>query len=328
MRLGLNQWQSTTLWYSLLSFSLSIYVYIYIYHLYLYGHLYHQVDAFTESAFKGNPAAVCLVDEDRDDQWLQSVAAEFNISETSYLTRLPSESNSDGSSTPRFRLRWFTPVVEVTLCGHATLAAAHTLFSSGKIDSDVIEFVTLSGILTAKKVAQNNKASDGVTHKGFFVELNFPSDPIAIFNSIEVSMISNALGGASVIYLGRTTTLDYLIVVVPSAKDVIDLQPNFDAIGKFPGNGMIVTGIAPSESEFDFYSRCFFPQYGINEDPVTGSAHCSLASYWSKELGKCDFVAYQASPRGGELNIHLDEHNQRVFLQGKAITVMEGKLLA
>ncbi|KAF4379995.1 hypothetical protein G4B88_029987 [Cannabis sativa] len=199
---------------------------------------YTLVDAFTESAFKGNPAAVCLLDEDRDDQWLQSVAAEFNISETSYLTRLPSESNSDGSSTPRFRLRWFTPVVE---------------------------FVTLSGILTAKKVAQNNKASDGVAHKGFFVELNFPSDPIAIFNSVEVSMISNALGGASVIYLGRTTTLDYLIVVVPSAKDVIDLQPNFDAIGKFPGNGMIVTGIAPSESEFDFYSRCFFPQYGINE---------------------------------------------------------------
>ncbi|KAF4361304.1 hypothetical protein F8388_001193, partial [Cannabis sativa] len=175
---------------------------IYIYYLYLYGHLYHQVDAFTESAFKGNPAAVCLLDEDRDDQWLQLVAAEFNISETSYLTRLPSESNSDGSSTPRFRLRWFTPVVE---------------------------FVTLSGILTAKKVAQNNKASDGVAHKGFFVELNFPSDPIAIFNSIEV--------------------------VVPSAKDVIDLQPNFDAIGKFPGNGMIVTGIALSESEFDFYSR-------------------------------------------------------------------------
>ncbi|XP_030508169.2 uncharacterized protein LOC115722927 isoform X1 [Cannabis sativa] len=263
---------------------------------------YTLVDAFTESAFKGNPAAVCLLDEDRDDQWLQSVAAEFNISETSYLTRLPSESNSDGSSTPRFRLRWFTPVVEVTLCGHATLAAAHTLFSSGKIDYDVIEFVTLSGILTAKKVAQNNKASDGVAHKGFFIELNFPSDPIAIFNSVEV--------------------------VVPSAKDVIDLQPNFDAIGKFPGNGMIVTGIAPSESESDFYSRCFFPQYGINEDPVTGSAHCSLASYWSKELGKCDFVAYQASPRGGALNIHLDEHNQRVFLQGKAITVMEGILLA
>ncbi|KAM6546656.1 hypothetical protein CsatB_027392 [Cannabis sativa] len=176
----------------------------------------YTVDAFTESAFKGNPAAVCLLDEDRDDQWLQLVAAEFNISETSYLTRLPSES----------------------LMG-LQLQAAHTLFSSGKIDYDVIEFVTLSGILTAKKVAQNNKASDGVAHKGFFVELNFPSDPIAIFNSIEV--------------------------VVPSAKDVIDLQPNFDAIGKFPGNGMIVTGIALSESEFDFYSRCFFPQYGINE---------------------------------------------------------------
>ncbi|XP_062086053.1 uncharacterized protein LOC133792150 isoform X1 [Humulus lupulus] len=289
---------------------------------------YTVVDAFTDSPFKGNPAAVCLLEEDRDDQWLQSVAAEFNISETCYLTRLLSESESDGSSTPRFRLRWFTPVVEVVLCGHATLAAAHTLFSSGKIDSDVIEFVTLSGILTAKKVAQNNKASDDEARKGFFIELNFPSDPNAEFNSVEVSMISKALGGASVINIRRTTTLDCLIVVVPSAKAVTDLQPNFDAIGKFPGNGMIVTGIAPPESEFDFYSRCFFPQNGINEDPVTGSAYCSLASYWSKELGKCDFVAYQASPRGGVLNIHLDEHDQRVVLGGKAFTVMEGILLA
>ncbi|XP_062086071.1 uncharacterized protein LOC133792167 [Humulus lupulus] len=289
---------------------------------------YTVVDAFTDSAFKGNPAVVCLLEEDRDDHWLQSVATEFNMPVTCYLTRLLTESESEGSSTPRFRLRWFTPVLEVVLCGHATLAAAHTLFSSGKIDSDVIEFVTLSGFLTAKKVGQNNKASDDEARKGFFIELNFPSDPNAEFNSVEVSMISKALGGASVINIRRTTTLDYLIVVVPSAKSVTDIQPNFDVIGKFPVKATIVTGLAPPESEFDFYSRSFSPQYGINEDPVTGSAHCSLASYWSKELGKCDFVAYQASPRGGVLNIHLDEQNQRVILRGKAFTVMEGILLA
>ncbi|PON65767.1 Phenazine biosynthesis protein [Parasponia andersonii] len=291
---------------------------------------YSLVDAFTESPFKGNPAAVCLLEEYRDEQWLQSVAAEFNISETCYLTRITeSEEPYDSphhSSIPRFRLRWFTPVAEVILCGHATLAAAHTLFLSGKIDSDVIEFVTLSGILTAKRVPEHDESLDIEKHKSFFIELNFPSDPNTEFNSAEVSLTSKALGGASVIDIKRTTTLDYLIVVVPSAKAVTDLQPDFDAIGKYPGRGTIVTGVAPPESGFDFYSRFFSPQYGINEDPVTGSAHCSLASYWSKELGKCDFVAYQASPRGGVLNIHLDEQKQRVLLRGKAFTVMEGTI--
>ncbi|KAK9945333.1 hypothetical protein M0R45_010853 [Rubus argutus] len=168
----------------------------------------------------------------------------------------------------RFRLRWFSPVNEVKLCGHATLAAAHTLFKSGSISSDVIEFLTLSGILTAKKV------------------------------------------------------------VLPSGNTVADLQPHFDAIEKCPGSmGVIVTGIAPRESGYDFYSRFFCPKFGVNEDHVCGSAHCALAPYWCKKLGKCDVVAYQASPRGGILYIHLDEQNQRVLLRGKAVTVMEGTVL-
>ncbi|XP_024017360.1 uncharacterized protein LOC112090399 isoform X1 [Morus notabilis] len=320
---------------------------------------YSVVDAFTDSPFKGNQAAVCLLEEDRDDEWLQSVAAEFHISETCYLTRIAESEARDspnGPSVPRFRLRWFTPVAEVKLCGHATIAAAQTLFTSGKIDSDIIEFDTLSGILTAEKVPAKNKGSDGHEEQiDFFIELNFPADPNTDFNSVEDSLISKALGGVPVIDIKRTTTLDYLIVipptvhcaktnlplirsyilflvelfkvVVPSAKSVEDLWPDFDAIGKFPGKGIIVTGIAPPASGFDFYSRFFAPKFGINEDPVTGSAHCSLASYWRKELGKCDFVAYQASPRGGVLNVHLDEQSQRVLLRGKAFTVMEGTLL-
>ncbi|XP_073223829.1 uncharacterized protein [Cicer arietinum] len=282
-----------------------------------------EVDAFTDSAFKGNPAAVCLLEEDKNDYWFQSVAAEFNISETCYLTSI------HGTSIPRFGLRWFTPVSEVNLCGHATLAAAQTLFSTGLVDNNVIEFVTLSGILTAKKIpasnvtsAQNDEAKDT-----FYIELDFPADPIAESNSDDTSLISEALNGASIIDIKRTKNGDDLLVVVSSGKNVTEVEPQLDVIGKIAGRGVIVTGIAPSESGFDFYSRYFCPKFGINEDPVCGSAHCSLATYWSKKLGKCDLNAYQASARGGAINIHLDEQKQRVFLRGKAITVMEGCIL-
>uniref|UniRef100_A0A2N9G7Y0 Ribosomal protein eL8/eL30/eS12/Gadd45 domain-containing protein n=1 Tax=Fagus sylvatica TaxID=28930 RepID=A0A2N9G7Y0_FAGSY len=297
------------------------------------------VDAFTDSAFKGNPAAVCLLEEERDEQWLQAVAAEFNISETCYLTRL-SGSDSLDSPNPRFRLRWFTPVaecaclnllaIEVELCGHATLAAAHTLFSSGLVNSNMIEFVTLSGILTAKKFPETKESDssdnqNGEVQEGFLIELNFPTVATVDFNSVEVSSISSALNGASVIDIKKTTS-DILFVVVPSGETVVEIQPQIDAIRNCPGMGIIVSGAAPSGSGFDFYSRFFCPKLGINEDPVCGSAHCSLAPYWSKKLGKCDFVAYAASPRSGVLNIHLDEQNQRVLLRGKAVTVMEGHM--
>ncbi|WCJ21509.1 Phenazine biosynthesis-like domain-containing protein [Euphorbia peplus] len=284
-----------------------------------------EVDAFTDSPFKGNPAAVCLLEEDKDEKWLQAVAAEFNISETCYLTRITA------NSTPRFSLRWFTPVTEVELCGHATLAAAHTLFSNGLVDSNIIEFDTLSGILTAKKVPQISKTDVSSNQNSqavdcFLIELNFPSDSTAESNSVDLATISKALNGASAIDI-RTTTSDDLLVVLPSAKAVTEIQPQLDEIFKFPGRGVIVSGVAPSESGFDFYSRFFCPKFGINEDPVCGSAHCALATYWSKKLGKCDLMAYQASPRGGILDIHLDEANQRVLLRGKAATVMEGYIL-
>ncbi|KAL4654927.1 hypothetical protein ACB092_01G414900 [Castanea dentata] len=292
---------------------------------------YYVVDAFTDTAFKGNPAAVCLLEEERDEKWLQAVAAEFNFAETCYLTRL-SGSDSLDSSNPRFRLRWFTPVAEVKLCGHATLAAAHALFSSGLVNSNIIEFVTLSGILTAKKF-QEAKASNisdiqnVESQDCFLIELDFPTIPTTDFNSEEVSSISNALNGASVIDIKKTATSGDLFVVLPSGESVVEILPEFDAIRKCPESGIIATGAAPSGSGFDFYSRAFWPKLGINEDPVTGSAHCALAPYWSKKLGKCDLVAYQASPRSGVLNIHVDEQNQRVLMRGKSVTIMEGSLL-
>ncbi|MED6161606.1 hypothetical protein PIB30_062414 [Stylosanthes scabra] len=289
-----------------------------------------KVNAFTDSAFKGNPAAVCLLEEEKEQEWLQSVAAEFNVPVTCYLTTIISHSNNGTIHYPRFNLRWFTHVTEVNICAHATLAAAHTLFSSGLVESNnVIEFVTRSGILSAKRIQailQNGSKKDN----GFYIELDFPAYPITEPNLLadETSQIYGALNNcASIIDIKRTQILDDLLVVVSSGEVVRKVEPKFDAILKIPGRGVIVSGIAPRSSGFDFYSRFFCPKDGVNEDPVCGSAHCGLASYWSKKLGKCDFNAYQASARGGSLKIHIDNKKKRVLLRGKAVTIMEGCLL-
>jgi len=285
---------------------------------------YSLVDAFTDSPFKGNPAAIVLLEEERDDEWLQSVATEFNVSETAYLTRSDSNPNN-------FHLRWFTPVDEVNLCGHATLAASHFLFTSGVVNADEIKYFTLSGNLTAKRIPAV-KSSDSLPLKNgeardcFLIELNFPIIQTVEFDCAEVLLISKALGGAPVMEI-RKTAGDDLFVVLSSGKAVADLEPQVDEIKKCPGRGVIVTGMAAPGSGFDFISRFFVPKLGINEDPVCGSAHCALAPYWSKKLGKCDFVAYQASPRGGILELHFDEKNERVLLRGNAVTVMEGSIL-
>ncbi|KAL0419920.1 UNVERIFIED_CONTAM: putative isomerase [Sesamum radiatum] len=294
---------------------------------------YCVVDAFTESAYKGNPAAVCLLEEERDEEWMQAVAREFNISETCYLTRLSDSVESLTGSVPRFRLRWFTPVAEVKLCGHATLAASHFLFAYNLVKSHTIEFLTLSGILTAKRVPETKvldlpESLNGNSPDSFFIELDFPVVPVTEYDGTgEVSAISKSLGGASVNEIHKTTTDDDLIVVLPSGETVAEVEPNFGEIQKCPGRGIVITGLAPAGSGFDFFSRFFCPKLGIAEDPVCGSAHCALAPYWSKKLGKSDFIAYQASPRSGVLHLHLDEKNQRVLLRGKAVAVMEGSLL-
>ncbi|KAF5462611.1 hypothetical protein F2P56_018601 [Juglans regia] len=228
---------------------------------------YSVIDAFTDSAFKGNPAAVCLLDAERDEDWLQAVAAEFNISETCYLTRLTGSEPLD-SPVPRFRLRWFTPVSEVKLCGHATLAASHALFTSGLVNSNSIEFVTLSGVLSARKVLEiksdGSDIQNGEAQEFFFIEMDFPMGELIDFNSAEASAISNSLNGASFIDIKRTTA-DDLFVVLPSGESVVEIKPEFDAIRKCPGRGMIVSGAAPPGSGFDFYSRFFCPKLGVNE---------------------------------------------------------------
>ncbi|KAI3829621.1 hypothetical protein L1987_03748 [Smallanthus sonchifolius] len=286
---------------------------------------YAVVDAFTDTPFKGNPAAVCWLENiEKDGKWLQSVATEFNISETCYLTPIAEH----GSENPRFNLRWFTPVAEVELCGHATLAASHFLFQSGLVNSNTVEFSTLSGILTAKRIPSNkiNGSSNGESHDNFYIELDFPVVPVSDYNDLEVSAISEILNGVFVVDV-KKNTLDDIYVVLPSAKEVEEFKPQISKIKESPGRGVVITAPGPNGSGFDFYSRFFCPKLGIDEDPVCGSAHCALAAYWHEKLGKCDFVAYQASPRSGILHVHLDKENQRVLLRGKATTVMEGSLL-
>uniref|UniRef100_A0A1J3CVV6 Uncharacterized protein n=1 Tax=Noccaea caerulescens TaxID=107243 RepID=A0A1J3CVV6_NOCCA len=282
---------------------------------------YFVVDAFTDSAFKGNPAAVCFLNDDdnkRDDTWLQSLAAEFNISETCFLTPITGLES-------RFGLRWFTPNAEVDLCGHATLASAHCLFSNGLVDSEKVEFDTRSGILTAKRVPNN----DGeVKDESFLIELDFPVIPTSDINLNDDSstMITKALNGVTIVDI-KATANNNILVVLPSMESVTELQPRMDDILKCPCNGIIVTAAGSEESAYDFYSRYFPPKFGIDEDPVCGSAHCALAHYWSLKMNKCDFLAYQASPRSGTIGIHLDREKQRVLLRGKAVTVMEGNIL-
>ncbi|KAL8530667.1 hypothetical protein ACS0TY_007634 [Phlomoides rotata] len=290
---------------------------------------YCIVDAFTESAFKGNPAAVCLLEEERDEEWLQMVAREFNMPITCYLT--PFSDTADGF-LPKFRIRWFTSVAEVPICGHATLAASHFLFKYELVKSSRIEFVSLSGTLMAKKVSTKSNKNGGIAH--FLIELDFPVIPIMKYDEATsttptLSTICKSLNvsAAAVIEIHQTMTENDILVVLESAEAVIQVEPDLDEIRKFPGKGILITGLAPIASKFDFASRFFTPKMGVDEDYVCGSAHCALAPYWSRSLGKNNFIAYQASSRSGVLIVDFDEKNQRVLLRGRAVVVMEGTLL-
>ncbi|XP_042398289.1 uncharacterized isomerase BH0283-like [Zingiber officinale] len=299
---------------------------------------YAVIDAFTSAPFKGNPAAVCLLDTPEDaaagDEWMQSVAGEFNISETAFLSRavdVESDCPTNGACGPRFHLRWFTPVAEVELCGHATLAAAHFLWSHGLVNSEVIYFSTKSGTLTAKRVVSSNifDAIDVSSTKAqkFFIELDFPVLPVAECDALETLSIPVTLNGASIINVQKFGADEQLMVELSSAKDILNLQPNFEEIQKCAGGALVVTTSAPANSEFDFFTRYFCPKFGINEDPVCGSVHCALTPYWSKKLGKNSLVAYMASPRSGRLDLELIVETQRVLIRGEAVTVMTGTLL-
>ncbi len=255
-----------------------------------------QVDAFTDKPFSGNPAAVCVMEGPADEVWMQTVAREMNLSETAFLYPL-----DEG-----YHLRWFTPKVEVNLCGHATLASAHVLFESELVpDSKSISFKTRSGLLTACR-------------DGEFIELNFPA------THVEESSMPPGLTqllGVRPKFVGRSA-FDYLVEVESEAV-VRALKPDFSELAKLPVRGLCVTAFDFSK-RYDFVSRFFAPAAGVNEDPVTGSAHCALAPYWAKYLHRNEFLAYQASPRGGEVRLRLED--DRVILGGKAITVMRGEL--
>ncbi|MCG6918763.1 MAG: PhzF family phenazine biosynthesis protein [Deltaproteobacteria bacterium] len=256
-----------------------------------------QVDAFTDKPFSGNPAAVCILPKPRDDIWMQNVAREMNLSETAFICE-----QEDG-----FSLRWFTPRVEVDLCGHATLASGHILWEAGMLARhQQARFHTRSGLLTAES-------------KGDEVELNFPATPEE--PATAPPELSEALGLMPK-YIGKSK-FDFLLEV-ESEELVRNLQPDFSLLRTVQIRGIMVTSSADS-AEYDFVSRFFAPAVGVDEDPVTGSAHCCLGPFWSKKSGKNQFVAYQASPRGGIVRVRVA--GNRVYLSGKAVTVLRGELV-
>lgn len=226
--------------------------------------------------------------------------------------------------------------LQVDLCGHATLASAHFLFTTVLAKQQhaaaaMVEFVTRSGILTAKKVpAPPPPANDGGVpgEEKLFIELDFPMIDLVEYDSAETLSIPETLNGARVVSVWKSSTAGDLIVELSSGKEVADIIPNINEIKKCDGRGVIVTGPAPAGSDYDFFSRFFCPKFGIDEDPVCGSAHCVLAPYWGGKLGKQKLTAFQASPRSGTLYLELDSENRRVRIQGEAVTVMAGTLLA
>ncbi|MXY68324.1 MAG: PhzF family phenazine biosynthesis protein [Acidobacteriia bacterium] len=258
-----------------------------------------QVDAFTSRPFGGNPAAVCVLSRPADAAWMQHVAREMNLSETAFLV-----CRDDGA----YDLRWFTPAVEVDLCGHATLASAHVLWESGYLaDGSRAVFHTRSGRLSANQ-------------RNGWIEMDFPAEP----DQPTAAPTALAAGlNADLVYVGRNR-LDYL-VEVGSEATLRSLAPDAQRLSGIDTRGIIVTALADAHG-FDFVSRFFAPGTGIVEDPVTGSAHCCLGPYWQRRLGKADFTAWQASERGGLVRVVV--RDDRVTLSGKAVTVIRGELVA
>lgn len=257
----------------------------------------YQVDSFTETPFSGNPAAVCILDGPAPEPLMQSVASEMNLAETAFLYRA-----GDG-----YNLRWFTPAVEVDLCGHATLASAHVLWEAGHLDAgETARFQTRSGLLTAVKA-------------GDWIEMDFPAKPVSPVE--DSSGLVSAVGGAPV-YCGKGD-LDYLLQYA-TEEEVRALAPDFRALARLGLRGVIATA-EDTGPEFDFISRFFAPGAGIDEDPVTGSAHCALGPFWRERLGRDEFTAFQASKRGGVVRVAV--RGDRILLSGKAVTVLCGELL-
>lgn len=257
------------------------------------------VDAFTDRRFSGNPAAVCILRDMVEDWWMQDVAREMNLSETAFV--LPHEEGYD--------LRWFTPTTEVELCGHATLASAHVLWEEGLVGGDEeARFDTRSGLLVARRA-------------GDWIEMDFPAQP-AEEEGAAASQLAAALG-AEPRWVGRNRS--DLLVELADEKEVRTLKPDLSLLRAIAARGVIVTSPAVSD-RFDFVSRFFAPRVGVDEDPVTGSAHCALAPFWSGRLGRNELVGYQVSGRGGVVRTRWE--GDRVILGGQAVTVMRGELVS
>ena len=257
--------------------------------------IYH-VDAFTDTLFKGNPAAVCILPGQREDAWMQNVAMEMNLSETAFLLK-----REDG-----YGLRWFTPATEVDLCGHATLASAHVLWEQGLLGPEEEgRFHTRSGLLTARR-------------QDDWIVLDFPSLPdrrVSIPNGFVKAI------GARPKYFGRSR-FDF-IAEIDSEQRIRKLKPDFTKLSALSIRGLIVTAKAKTPP-YDFVSRFFAPRVGINEDPVTGSAHSVLGPYWKNRLKKDELLGYQASKRGGVIRVRVGD--RRVFIGGKAVTALRSEL--
>lgn len=266
-----------------------------------------QIDAFTDAPFHGNPAAVCFLDREPDEEWMQSLAAEMNLSETAYLFP-PEPGQAAGDDPPTWRLRWFTPTVEVELCGHATLASAHYLFTQRKVDAPLIRFLTLSGPLTA------TLTTDG------FIELDFPADPPK--PTAAPPGLLAALGLRDEMVIATARGRSDVLVEVADATVVADVQPDAAALRRLDLRGVIVTSVGTGL--YDIVSRFFAPGSGIDEDPVTGSAHTTLAPYWAPKLGKDEMLAHQMSVRGGVVRVLVV--GERVQLAGRAVTVFRARL--
>ena len=264
------------------------------------------VDAFTAVPFAGNPAAVCLLRAAASAAWMQSVAVEMNHAETAFLVQRHKETSAD------YDLRWFTPGAEVDLCGHATLASAHHLYESGVLRAEeTARFHTRSGLLTARRLVLDGQP---------WIELDFPEEPVT---AAPPPVDLKAVLGSPAVFFGRNR-MDFLAELESEAA-VRSLRPDLRAIARMSEDanlrGIIVTAAGTNA---DVVSRCFYPRLRIDEDPVTGSAHCALAPYWMDRLGKQELLAHQASARGGWLRLRLQ--GDRVLLRGQAVTTLRGEL--
>lgn len=261
-----------------------------------------QVDAFTDKPFAGNPAAVCVTEGPLDDELMRAIAQEMNLSETAFLHSI------EGG----YSLRWFTPAVEVDLCGHATLASAHVLWSEGHLaEGEPAKFKTKSGWLAARK--QND-----------WIEMDFPSRPVEPVSHVLPQLVKSLCCGGTIRAVSKDD-VNYLVEVQSEAA-LAGLEPDFAEMKKLPVHGVIATAPADGDS-CDFVSRYFAPAVGINEDPVTGSAHASLAPYWQDRLGKASMQAKQISKRGGVVRVCIEAANpDRVTISGQAITTLRGEL--